>query len=49
MEIIVFGVIVLALIIKDGIRRDRENRAKNPGTDEWVKESLRPFAGIEKD
>ena len=49
MEFIIVGLIALALIIRDGIRRDKINRAKIADTDEWVKESLRPYAGIEKD
>lgn len=49
MEFIIVGLIALALIVRDGIRRDKINRAKIPDTNEWVKETLRPYSGIEKD
>ena len=43
------GLVVLYVLIKDGIRRDKKRRRSTPGTDEWFKASLEPGAGIEKD
>ncbi len=48
-----FGLVVLYLFIKDGMRRDHENRVNRLGTQEnedaFAKRSLAPYAGIERD
>jgi len=39
-------IVSLWLVIKDGIRRDRERRKYIPDTKEWVHETTKPGAGI---
>lgn len=39
---------LLYLVIKDGIRTDKKNRARVVGTPEWVAASLAPGAGIDR-
>lgn len=49
---IIFGLLFLFVLIRGGIRQDHENRKRRPGTkeheDEWARQSLAKFAGIEK-
>jgi hypothetical protein len=45
---ILFGALVVYLIVKDGIRTDRENRKLRPGTKEFIEDAWAPYAGIEK-
>lgn len=44
---IFIGLLSLYLVIKDGIRRDTERRKLIPDTEEWVRESLQPGAGLD--
>lgn len=50
---LIFGALFLYVLIRGGIQQDRENRKRRPGTPEheaeWVRRTLAPYAGIEKD
>jgi hypothetical protein len=40
---------VLYVVIKEAITARRKRRRKTPGTKEWLKETLKPGAGLRAD